>query len=54
MDFVILENFCRNLVEGLIATEIADWNTKKGKSGNNLTYVVFDPKMEGFFVKKVE
>ena len=40
--------------DSLIATEIADWNTKNGKSGNNLTYVIFDLKKERIFAKKVE
>lgn len=40
--------------DGLIATEIADWNSKTGKSGNNLTYVIFDPNNQGILAKKVE
>lgn len=49
-----LQEFGFDGLIALIATKIADWKTKNGKSRNNLTYVIFDLKMERIFAKKVE
>ena len=41
--------------DGLIAIENSDWNkNKNNKNGKNLTYVIFDPKLEGIIAEKVD